>query len=166
LTAENYQLSVIDIDALENRLFAPLSVQANKGDVSITVGSPTNGTFAVGDEISIYEYNEYRRRNVGYTGYRDAAVNFKDLDEGLDVVGVSGSTLYVGKRNGAKGTVKTVATDGGQKVLDVQPESIYFNAGDKIVINNVGYTIDKVEDSQVELYNYDFTNPATSLADF
>ena len=166
LTAENFQLSVIDIDGLENRLYGNLSVQANKGDTSITVDNVANGSFAVGDEIAVYELNDYRRRNIGYTGYRDASANFKDLDEGLDIVGVSGSTLYVGRRNGAKGTIKAVSTEGSQKVLEVQPESIYFNTGDKIVINNVGYTIDNIEDSEVELYNYDFTNPGTSLADF
>lgn len=166
LTAENYQLSIIDIDGTENRLYGNLSVQANKGDTSITVNGVTNGSFAVGDEVAIYELNDYRRRNVGYTGYRDASVNLKDLDEGIDIVGVSGSTLYIGKRNGSRGTVKAVSTDGGQKILEVQPDSIYFNAGDKVVINNVGYTIDRIEDSEVELYNYDFTNPATSLSDF
>lgn len=166
LTAENYQLSVIDIDGSENRLYGNLSAQANKGDTSITINNVNNGSFAVGDEVAIYELNDYRRRNFGYTGYRDASVNLKDMDEGFDVVGVSGSTLFVGKRNGSRGTIKTVSTNEGQKVMDVQPENIYFNAGDKIVINNVGYTIDRIEDSEIDLYDYDFTNPSTSLSDF
>lgn len=166
LTAENYQLSVINIDGVENRLYGSLSAPAAKGDTSISVAGVTNGSFAIGDEISIFETNDFRRRNKGYTGYRDAAVSFKDLDEGLDVVGVSGSTIYVGRRNGVKGTIKAVSTLASQKVLEVQPDTIYFNIGDKVVINNVGYTIDNIEDSSFELYSYDFTNPATSLSDF
>jgi len=166
LTIENYQLQVVDLDGVENRAYSSLASQANKSDTSISIGGITNGSFAIGDEIAIYEFNNYKHRNIGYTGYRDASVNYKDLDEGLDVVGVAGSTIYVGKRNGARGIVKAVSTLGGQKILEVQPDSIYFNIGDKIVINNAGYTIDNIEDSEFLLYEYDFTNPSTSLSDF
>lgn len=167
LTAENYQISILDIDGGEVRTYATLASQASAGATSISVSGVTNGSFAVGDEIAIYEYEDYRRRNAGYAGnYRDITANFKDMDEGLDVVGVNGNTIYVGMRNGAKGTIKSVATVSSQKVVEVSLEDVYFNAGDKVVINNVGYTIDKVEDSQFTLYDYDFTKSTTSLSDF
>lgn len=167
-TLENNALSIVDIDGGEVRAYSTLAANANINDVSISINSANNGSFAVGDEIAIYEEGEngYRRRNFGYTGYRDATANFKDMDEGLDVVGVSGNTVYVGMRNGARGTVKASTTVGSQKAIDVQPDSVYFNVGDKILINNVGYTIDAIEDSEYTLYDYDFTNPATSLSDF
>ena len=166
LTTENYQLSVLDLDGGEVRTYATLAANAVIDSTSITVSNLTNGTFSVGDEIAIYELGDYRRRNAGYTGYRDATANFKDMDEGLDVVGVSGNVVYVGLRNGARGTIRSVATAGAQKIVDVSLEDIYFNAGDQVVINNVGYTISKIEESAHTLYDYDFTNPATSLSDF
>lgn len=166
LTAENYPLSILDIDGGEVRTYANLSANAAAGSTSITVDTVTNGSFAVGDEIAIYEYNDYRRRNVGYTGYRDITANFKDMDEGLDVVGVSSNTIYVGLRNGARGTIRSVETVSTQKVVEVSLDDIYFNAGDKVVINNAAYTIDSITESEYTLYDYDFTNPATSLSDF
>lgn len=168
LNSENFPLSIIDIDGGEVRTYSTLTSNAEKDAVSISINTPTNGSFAIGDEIAIYEDGPggYRRRNTGYTGYRDATANFKDMDEGLDVVGVSGSTVYVGMRNGARGTVKSVTTAGSQKIVEVQPDSVYFNSGDKIVINNVGYTIDSIQESEYTLYDYDFTNTSTSLSDF
>jgi hypothetical protein len=164
--SENYPISVIDIDGGEVRTHGTTTAVISKGDVSVAVTGVANGSFAVGDEIAIYGVDDYRRRNVGYTGYRDASANFKDMDEGFDVCGVNGNTLYLAMRNGATGTVKFVDTVSTQKVLEVVPDDVYFTAGDKIVINNVGYTIDKAEDSEFLLYHYDFTNPATSLSDF
>ncbi len=167
LNTENYQLSVLDIDGEENRTYATLAQQANKGDGSIVVSNVTNGSFQVGDEIAVYEFNSYRFRNKGYVAnYRDVTSNLRDIDEGLDVVGVSGNTLYVGMRNGARGQVKSVNTDGSKKVLQIKPENVYFTAGDKVVIDNNVYTIDTVEDDEFTLYDYDFTNPNTSLSDF
>lgn len=166
LTGENYPLSIIDIEGSENRTYATIQSTTSKGDISVTIDAPTNGSFAVGDEVALFELNDYRRRNKGYAGYRDATANMSDMDEGFDIAGVSGSTIYLALRNSAKGVVKSVATVGSQKVLEVLPESIYFNAGDKILIDNVAYTVDAVEDSEFLLYNYDFTNPSTSLSDF
>lgn len=166
LNAENYQLSVIDIDGGENRVYAELSSAISKGDGSLTVSNVTNGSFAVGDEIAVYEMNNYRLRNKGYTGYRDASSNFKDMDEGFDIVGVNSNTIYLGKRNGSRGTVKSVETSGGQKIVEVLPESIYFNAGDKVVIENNVYTVSAVQNSEFLYATYDFTNSNTSLSDF
>ena len=163
---ENYQLSIIDIDGGEVRTHATLSAEAARGSASVTITGLTNGSFAVGDEVAIYEYNDYRRRNKGYTGYRDASASFKDMDEGFDVCGVSGSTVYLSMRNGARGAIKAVTTVSTQKVLEVSPEDVYFNANDKIVVNNKVYTIASVEDSEFQLYTYDFTNAGTSLNDF
>jgi hypothetical protein len=165
-TGENYQLSIIDIDGGDVRTYASLSTDAAKGTSSVAITGLTNGNFAIGDEVAIYGYNDYRRRNKGYTGYRDATASFKDMDEGCDVCGVSGSTIYLAKRNGARGSIKAITTVSTQKVLEVSPENVYFNANDKIVVNNTAYTIDSVEDSEFQLYTYDFTNVGTSLTDF
>ena len=166
LSVENYPISIMDLNGGENRVYATLSATANKGATSVSVTGVTNGSFAVGDEVAIYEYEDYRRRNVGYTGYRDASASFYDMDEGFDVAGVSGSTIHLATRNGARGDIKSVATVGSQKVLNVDSTTSFFKAGDKIIVNNVAYTVDRVEDSEHTLYEYDFTNPSTDLSDF
>lgn len=163
---ENYYMSIIDIDGGELRTYGSLSANAAAGSGVLTVTGVTNGNFAVGDEIAVYNTEDHRRRNKGYVGYRDASVSTLDMDEGLDVVGVSGSTLYVALRNGPAGDVKTVTTAGAQKIVEVDPDSLYFKAGDKVVISNNVYTVDSVEDSEYLAYDYDFTNPSTSLNDF
>ena len=166
LTAENYQLSIIDIDGGETRTMAYLGATAELGSGVLSITGLTNGNFSVGDEIAVYQEGDVRRRNNGYVGYRDATCSFKDMDEGFDVVGVSGNNIYIGLRNGAVGSIKAVTIDGPQKVLDVKPTDVYFNKGDKVVINNAIYTIDSVEDSEFTMYDYDFTDPGTDLSDF
>ena len=166
LNCENYQLSIVDIEGGENRLYATTSSAITPGATYVDVTSVTNGSFAVGDEVAIYGYDDYRRRNVNYTGYRDASCSFKDMDEGFDVCGVAGSRIHLAMRNGARGDILAIATAGSQKVLSVDTSSSYFQAGDTVVINNVAYTIDTVEDSEHTLYTYDFTNSSTSLSDF
>lgn len=166
LNVENYQISILDIDGGENRVYSTLASPISIGDGSIQVSTVNNGTFAIGDEIAIYDENDYRRRNRNYTGYRDATMSFKGMDEGLNIVGVDGDWLYVGLRNGTQGFIKSVVESSPQQIVEVKPKDTYFNAGDKIVIENNIYTIDSVEDSEFTVYDYDFTNPATSLSDF
>lgn len=168
INTENYNISIIDIEGNENRTYSTLAANCNVGDGYVTITGANNGSFAVGDEVAIYGHDNYRRRNVGYNGYRDATCNVvgEGMDEGFEVVGVSGNTIYLGIFNDASGDIKSVATVGSQKVIEVEPDNIYFNAGDKVVVNNAVYTIDSVEDSQYQVYNYDFTNPNTDLSDF
>lgn len=167
LNSENYQISIIDLDGGETRAYSTLTSNIALGDGSVTVDTVTNGSFAVGDEVAIYNTNDIRRNNSNnqavYWGY---SANFKNMDEGFDVCGVNGSTIYLGLVNGPRGTVKSVETSGGNKILNVAPDNTYFATGDKIVVNNNVYTITSVEDSEHELYNYDFSNPSTSLSDF
>lgn len=161
--SENYMLSNIDIDGGENRAYGALTSNIALGDGSCTV-SMTSGSLAVGDEVAIYNVNDTRRRKYG--GYRDYTDDFSNMDEGFDVVGVNGSTVYLGMRNGTRGTIKEVTTSGSQKILNVDTASSMFEAGDKVVIGNAVYTIDSISDSSYVLYDYDFTNPSTSLSDF
>ena len=167
LAAENYYMSVIDIEGGENRVYANVTSSVTQGDVSITIDTPVNGTFAWGDDIAIYNHRERRFRNKEYVGYRDATANFgEDSDEGLDVVGLSGNNLYVALRNGARGDIKASSNAGGQAILDVYMDNVYFNAGDIVVINNTKYVIDSVQDSEFQIKNYDFTNVNQDLSDF
>lgn len=169
--AENYQMSILDLDGGETRAYATLSAPIAKGDCIATVGTVTNGSFAVGDEIAIYDQGPGAKgkRPKLHTVFRDATQDFRGMDEGFDVVGVSGSNLYLGCRNGARGTIKQSSTVGSQKVLTVDKNDhlsqMNFKAGDKVVINNAVYTIDKVEESVYDLATYDFQAGAT-LTDF
>lgn len=167
LTAENYYMSVIDIDGGENRVYSTIESAATIGSTYISTVGFTNGTFVEGDEIAVYVEDDYKRRNVGYNGYRDISANFIDMDEGFDVAGVNGDTIYLARRNGARGLIKSVTTvDANTKAVEVDPHHVYFNAGDTVVIENQTYTVNSVEDSEYLAYDYDFTNPATSLSDF
>ena len=173
LNAENYYMSYVDIDGGEVRAHATIASTTAPGATSITISDMTNGSFAKGDDIAIYKYNEYRYRDKGYTGYRDASVNLKAAeDEGLDCIGVSGNTVYVALRNGARGDIKAVGTSGSQKYLEVFPDNLNFNVGDTIITSstsNGSYqtaVIEKIEDSEFVVYDYDFTNSSTTLSDF
>lgn len=168
LNSENYSMAVIDIDGGENRSFTTLAATAAKDSSSITVNGTASSYFAIGDEITVYDptLEGSRRWNKGYTGYRDLSSSFNDMDEGFDVCGVAGSNVYLATRNGARGPVKSVTSNGSTKYLHVDPGSTHFIAGDKILVNNIEYTISAVENSSHTLYDYDFTNPATSLSDF
>ena len=164
---ENYYMSVVDIEGGENRTYATVAAPVTAGDVSITVSDIQNGTFAWGDDIALYNHRERRFRNKEYTGYRDATANFgEDSDEGLDVVGINGNELFVALRNGARGDIKARQRIGNQEAIDVYCDNVYFNAGDIVVINNTKYTIDKVEDSEFQIKNYDFTDQNTDLSEF
>ena len=166
LYGANYPISIIDINGEEVRAYSTLSSAASAGDASVSINSVTNGSFAEGDEVAIYVENDYRRKKSDYPAYRDHSWNFRDMDEGFDVAGVSGNTVYLALRNSAKGVVKGVTTLGSQKVVEVLPDNVYFNAGDKIIIDNSVYTVDSVEDSEFPAYSYDFTDDQTDLSDF
>ena len=58
LNGENYNMSIIDIDGGDNRVYGTLSQSVQIGDGSIVVTGITNGSFAIGDEISIYDEND------------------------------------------------------------------------------------------------------------
>lgn len=161
--SENYMLQNIDIDGGENRAYGALTSNIALGGGSCTV-SMTSGSLAEGDEVAIYKVDDTRRMVPSL--YRDATDDFSNMDEGFDVAGVNGSTVYLAMRNGTRGVVKEVTTNGGQKILNVDTASAWFEAGDKIVISNNVYTVDSVAESTYTLYDYDFTNTSTSLSDF
>lgn len=165
LTQENYMLSVVDLDGGETRSYGVLTANTTPDSTAVSV-TMSQGSFVEGDEVAIYNVKDTRRWNKGYTGYRDYTASFKDMDEGFDVAGVSGNTVYLATRNGARGVIKDSTTLGSQKVLNVDNTTSNFVAGDKIIVNNKSYTIDAVEDSSYTLYDYDFTSPTTSLSDF
>lgn len=170
-TAENYQMSILDLDGGETRTYAALTSPISTGGGVATIGTATNGSFAVGDEIAIYDSKPGAKgkRTRLYTVFRDTTQDFRAMDEGFDVVGVSGSNLYLGRRNGARGTIKQSSTLGSQKILTVDKNDhlsqMNFKAGDKVVINNAVYTVDKVEESTYDVATYDFQSGST-LSDF
>ena len=169
--AENYAVQILDLDGGETRAYATLSSPIAIGDAVAVIGSVTNGSFAVGDEVAIYDTGPGAKgkRPRLHTIFRDATEDYRGMDEGFDVVGVSGSNIYLGRRNGARGTIKTSATSGSQKILTVDKDphlsQMNFKAGDKVVINNAAYTIDSVEESTYELASYNFQTGST-LTDF
>lgn len=165
---ENYTLSVLDLDGGETRSYATLNVDTNVGNTSISI-NPVQGSFEVGDEITIYD-NYYPNNRTFMIGYRDWTDDpSKYQDEGLDVVGKNGNQLWIARKNAAKAKVVSSITSGSQKVLTVDKHGyisqMKFRAGDKVVINNKEYLIDKVADSDYQLAYYNFQTGST-LSDF
>jgi hypothetical protein len=169
--SEDYQMCILDLNGGELRAHASITAPIALGGTSCTIGTMTNGSFVVGDEVAVYDtsYGAKGRRPRLHTVFRDSVNDWRNMDEGFDVVGVAGSTIHLGRRNGARGTIKQSATSGAQKILTVDKNDhlsqMNFKAGDKIVVNNVAYTVDKIEDSTFPLASYNFQTGST-LADF
>jgi hypothetical protein len=165
---ENYPMSFLDIDGSETRSWGTLTNSIAIGGVTATIAVNT-WTFAIGDEVAIYDPGQTANRKRSYNVFRDAVNHYVGMDEGFDVAGVTGSTLYLSRRNGARGTVKTITTYGTQKILTVDKNDhasqLNFKAGDIITANNKVYTIDSVANSEYTLASYDFQRGST-LADF
>jgi hypothetical protein len=174
-TGENYRLSIIDIEGIENRSYTTLTANAPVNSTYLELDLPVqNGIFAPGDEVSVSSYNTYRYGMYNY--FNDYAVNtnYTNPDGGYDVIDQVGNKLYIALRNGVKGKIKTLTRDSitNQLIVEVACDNVNFNAGDIVVSEILGagdygsYTIDYVEDGAYTLAEYDFTNPATSLSDF
>lgn len=165
---ENYPMSFLDLDGSETRSWGTLTNSVAIGGVTATIALNT-WTFAIGDEVAIYDPGQTANRKRSYNSYRDIVNHYTNMDEGFDVAGVSGSTLYLSRRNGARGTVKAVSGVGAQKVLTVDkndhPGQLSFKAGDTVVISNKAYVVNSVVNSEYTLASYDFQRGST-LADF
>jgi hypothetical protein len=165
---ENYVFSVLDVDGGETRSYGTINTNFLIGATNTTI-TMVNGSFAVGDEVAMYD-TSYANTRISYYPYRDASADWRLLrDEGFDVAGVSGSQIWLARRNGARGKIKGVAQSGSQKVLTVDKDGfqnqVNFKDGDIVVINNKQYTIDSVKDSDYLLGSYNFQTGST-LSDF
>jgi hypothetical protein len=168
LQTENYAMSILDVDGGETRSYGTTNTAIAVGDAIINI-TPVLGSFAVGDEIAIYD-TSYANTRVSFYAYRDIPNDWRLVrDEGFDVAGVVGNQIALARRNGARGRIKGVATSGSQKVLTVDKDEFInqmnFKPGDIVVINNTKYTLADVKESELDLAAYDFQTGST-LADF
>ena len=170
---DNYYMSIIDIDGGEVRTYATVQANTTYGDYYLSVNTPTNGTFAWGDDIAVFTPGEYRYLNKeGYTYAYGYSLNYgEECDEGLDVVGYSNNKIYAALRNGSRGTVLATGTDSRGNYIELQQDSLYFNVGDRLIAfdasnNPIVVDITIAEDDAVTLYDYDFSSPSANLNDF
>jgi len=168
LQTENYAMSILDVDGGETRAFATVNSAIAIGDAIINV-TPGQFSFAVGDEVAIYD-TSYANTRVSYYPYRDIANDWRLVrDEGFDVAGVVGNQIALARRNGARAKIKATRTSGSQKILTVDKDSfinqLNFKVGDVVVINNVKYTLADVKESDFLLGTYNFQTGST-LSDF
>ena len=166
---ENYTMSVLDVDGGETRAFGTVNTNMSIGATSINI-TPVQGSFAVDDEVAIYDTSWANTRSAFYP-YRDIQEDFRYVhDEGFDVAGVVGNQLWLARRNGARGRIRQVGQVGGQKVLTVDKNDfmgqLNFKANDIVIIANTEYRIARVADSEFQLGFYDFTAPGANLNDF
>ena len=167
---ENYPMSILDINGSETRSWGTLTNSVAIGGVTATIAINT-WSFAIGDEVAIYDPGQTANRRQMWT-YRGDTINMYDgMDEGFDVCGftTATNTMQLSRRNGARGTILSVATSGAQRVLTVDkndhPGQLSFKSGDIVVINNTQYTVSNVVSSEYTLATYDFQRGST-LADF
>jgi hypothetical protein len=166
---ENYQFSILDVDGGETRAYATVNTDIAIGSTSITI-NPVQGSFAIDDEVAIYD-TSFANTRCGFYPNRDIANDIRYFhDEGFDVAGVAGNQIWLARRNGARGKIKQVGVSGSQKILTVDKNDflgqLNFKGGDIIVVGNVQYTVDKVAESSFQLGYYDFTAPGANLNDF
>jgi hypothetical protein len=174
-TSQNWQLSIVDIEGIENRAYTTLAVDAPVGSTYLKLDLPIqNGTLAAGDDISVSSYNTWKYAKYNFYNDYSYGTEFTNIDGGYDAVDLIGDKLYIALRNGVKGEIKTLSRDAttNQLIVEVACDNINFNVGDIVLSEVLGtgdygsYTIDYIEDGAYTLAEYDFTNPATSLADF
>jgi len=173
LYGENYYLSQILIEGNENRLNTTLTAPAAVGDGKITVANASN--FQVNDYILVKHPNlDILRVDDGFRTtygvpvlddngtYVTSSNSLTIMDEAFNVAGVSGNDIYLSRMNSID--VKVLATTGNSNVIIT--DSTRLQAGDKIVVNNQVRTITNVQDYDYLLRDYDFTQAATTLADW
>jgi hypothetical protein len=167
---ENYPMSFLDINGSETRSWGTLTNSLSIGGVTATFALNT-WTFAIGDEVSVYDPGVTANRKAQYTYRSDIMNHYTNMDEGFDVCGftTATNTMQLSRRNGARGTVKAVTSYGTQKILTVDKNDhlgqLNFKAGDTVVVNGNQYRVDSVANSEYVLATYDFQRGST-LADF
>ena len=133
LQTENYPMSILDVDGGETRSYGTTNTAIAVGDAIINI-TPVLGSFAVGDEIAIYD-TSYANTRVSFYPFRDVANDWRLVrDEGFDVAGVVGNQIALARRNGARGRIKGVATSGSQKVLTVDKDEFINQMNLNLVI--------------------------------
>lgn len=167
---ENYEMSFVNIDGGETRSYATLNANTSINSTSLFV-NPVQGSFAAGDEIAVYDTTTANNKkflvNTPYTS--DITQDWRGMDEGLDVISVQNNQIWVARRNGARGKIKTTRISGANTILTVDKNDflgqLNFKANDIIVIANNTYTIQTVVDSEYVLGAYNFQTGST-LTDF
>lgn len=158
IQSENYILSQIIFEGTENRLNTALTQDAAIGDGYITVNS-TSG-FEIDDFIIVKDPNlDVIRRDDGFRNIDPVLSGSQD--ECLNVVGISGSRLYVSRMNSIDVPILEVL-DSSTLVID----STRLEVGEKVVIGTDVYEIQTVSDYDYLLKDYDFTLAGTDLSDW
>ena len=160
-----YYFSTVEFVGPEVRLNTSLTSSANVGDSYLTVKNTSS--FSIGDHIFVGEDEpNIPRTDDGWRGGTDPQNNPtygepSSEDEAFYVTGKTDNKLYVQRVNGIYAEI-LASSSATQWIVDEER----FNIGDKVVINNQTSTITNVEDYDLLLNDYDFTNPTASLANF
>jgi hypothetical protein len=165
ISQSSYYFSTVEFVGPEVRLNTSLTSSANVGDSYLTVKNTSS--FATGDYIFVGEDEpNIPRTDDGWRGggYPQDYATYGEPsseDEAFYVTGKTDNKIYVQRANGIYAEV-LASSSATQWIVDDER----FNIGDKVVINNQTATITNVEDYDLLLNDYDFTNPTASLANF
>jgi hypothetical protein len=160
ISQSNYHYTTLEIVGPEVRSNTVLTNSASRGDAYLTVQNTSS--FSIGDWIWVGEDElSIPRTDNGYKSNIPFYRNVSSEDESFYVSGVDTNKLYVKRFNCIEAKVLETAS-ATELIVDEER----FNVGDKIVINNQIATISQVDDYELLLNDYDFTNPTASLADW
>jgi len=154
--------SQLILEGSEVRTNTTLSLNVSFGDAYLSVVSASK--FEVGDMIFVGEedIDSPREDNGIKSIYGD---NLSSYDENFIVAGKDiGSVpnrLYIQRMNGLEG--KVLATSSATELIVDEDR---YQVGDTIVVNNQVRTITQIDDYDLLLKDYDFTDPSASLSEW
>ena len=162
ISVSNLPFSQLILEGSEVRTNTTLSLDVSFGDAYLSVVSASK--FEVGDLILVGEedIDSPREDNGLKSVYGDKLSSY---DENFIVAGKdTGSIpnrLYIQRMNGLEGKVLATASS-----TELIVDEDRYQVGDTVVVNNQVRTITQVDDYDLLLKDYDFTDPSASLSEW
>jgi hypothetical protein len=160
ITQSNANYSILEIIGPEVRTNTTLISSSLIGDYYLTVQNTSS--FESGDLIFVGEETpSISRQDNGVKNGYPFSWNVSSEDETFYVASKENNKLYIKRFNNIES--KILATSSATEwIVDEERWQI----GDKVLINNQVANIIAVDDYELVLSDYDFTNPSTNLNDF
>lgn len=158
ISQSNYNFSTLELIGAEVRSNTTLTNNISVGDSYITVQNTSS--FEIQDWIFVGEETPTVIRQDDGTKYPYSR-KVSSEDESFYVVGKDTNKLYIKRVNAIESQILS-SSSATEWIVDEER----WQVGDKVVVNNQTATITAVEDYELLLNDYDFTNPTASLADW
>jgi hypothetical protein len=160
ITQSNANFSIMEIVGPEVRANTTLISSSLIGDYYLTVQNTSS--FESGDLIFVGEETpSIPRQDNGQKNNQPFSWNVSSEDETFYVTSKENNRLYVKRFNNIESKILEQVSSTEWAVDEER-----WQVGDKVVINNQVANIIAVDDYEIVLNDYDFTNPTASLANW